>query len=171
MAIIFWNPEIAQRGLELAEALADSYQLAWMQFQLGFTYLWYGDLGAAKEWIEKSYHQANQMGVRLLEVRSLAYLTVISRKLGEVELLRQQSPVLVETASSMDEYSYHGVGLACLGWLAWKDGDIAQAETLCHAALKAWDQYAADFVMKWLGNWVLLAIAVSRGRCWKPNDG
>jgi hypothetical protein len=133
-----------------------------MQFQLGFTLLWHGDLQAAREWIGKSYEQASRMGARLLEVRSLAFLAITSRKLGEVELLRQQAHKLVEMASSMDEHSYHGVGLACLGWLAWKDGDIVQAEKLCHSAEKAWDQYATGFAMKWLGNWVLLAIAVSR---------
>jgi DNA-binding SARP family transcriptional activator len=154
--------ELARRGLELAETLADPYYLAWMQFQLGFTLLWYGDLPAAREWIGKSYDQANRIGARLLEVRSLAYLAITSRKLGEMELLRQQAYKLVEMASNMGEHSYHGVGIACLGWLAWKDGDITQAEKLCHSAEKAWDQYATGFAMKWLGNWVLLAISVSR---------
>ena len=140
--------ELARRGMELAEALADPYYLAWMQFQLGFTLLWYGDPQAAREWLVKSYEQANQMGAKLLEVRSLAFLAIISRKLGDVELLRQQAHNLVETASSMDEHSYHGVGLACLGWLAWKEGDIVQAEKLCHSAEKAWDQYATGFAMK-----------------------
>jgi hypothetical protein len=154
--------ELARHLLELAEALADPYHLAWMQFQMGFTLLWHGDPQAAREFLVKSYEQANRMGARLLEVRSLAYLAITSRRLGEVEFLRQQAQKLVEMASSMEEHSYHGVGLACLGWLAWKDGDFTQAEKLCHSAEKAWDQYATGFAMKWLGYWVLLAIAVAR---------
>jgi DNA-binding SARP family transcriptional activator len=154
--------ELARLGLDLAEALGDPYQLVLMQFELGFTLLWHGDLQVSRENIKKSYEQANRMGARLLEVRSLAYLAIISRKLGKVELLRHQAQALVEMASSMGEHGYHGVGLACLGWLAWKDGDITQAENLCHSAKKAWDQYATGYAMRWLGNWVLLAIAVSR---------
>jgi DNA-binding SARP family transcriptional activator len=154
--------ELNRRYLELVESLADPDQLAAAQFDLGFSLLWHGEPQAAKELIGKSYEYANQIGFRLFEVRSLAYLAIISRKLRDVELLSQQAHILVEMASSIDEHNYHGVGLACLGWLAWKEGDISQAEEFCLSAENEWGKHATVYAMKWLGHWILLAIAVSR---------
>ena len=84
--------EIGRQRLALAEKLADPYILAFAQFQLGFGLLWHGDPHSAQEWVTKGFDAAERIGARLLQVRCLTYLDIISRKLGNLELLRQQTP-------------------------------------------------------------------------------
>ncbi|MGE5223865.1 MAG: ATP-binding protein, partial [Omnitrophica WOR_2 bacterium] len=112
--------QMVQRGLELAEKLADPYIMALTWFQLGFSLLWYGDPGAARPWLEKGYEATARLGVRLWQVRSLAYLSVVCRKLNDLKSVRELIPELLDRSSMLDEPTYHGIGLANQGWLAWR---------------------------------------------------
>lgn len=153
--------EIARRKLELVSALGIPYDIAWAQFMLGFNLLWHGQPGAAREWLDKAYDAALGIGARLLQVRSLTYLGIASRQLGDAQILREQCPLLCELAAEIGEMLYLGSAQANQGWLAWRDGDLSRAEALCNAANETWDQ-VGGYTMHWLAEWVLLAIAVSR---------
>ena len=153
--------EIARRRLELVNRLDVPYDIAWAQFLMGFGLLWHGEPLAAREWLVKAYDAAVRMGARLLEVRSLAYLIVVSRQIGDRKSLREQALQLFELASAIGEFAYQGISLANQGWLAWRDGDLACAEQLCNSADEIWNQSGGE-VFHWLADWVMLAIAVSR---------
>ena len=101
------------------------------------------------------------MGTSLLQVRSLAYLSVASRQLKDIKSLRDQSSHLFELASAISEFAYQGITQANQGWLAWRAGDLIQAKKLCNSANATWKQ-AGGFMFPWLAEWVLLDIAVSR---------
>jgi DNA-binding SARP family transcriptional activator len=154
--------EIARRKLELVNTLGVLYDISWAQFHVGFSLLWHGEPQQAREWMVKAYEAAVRMGARLLQVRSLAYLSVASRQLKDVPTLREQSSHLYELASAIGEYAYQGISLANQGWLAWRDGDLLRAEQLCNSANETWKQSGGN-MFPWLADWVLLAIAVSRG--------
>ncbi len=154
--------EIQRRRLELAEKLGDPHGLALAQFELGFSLLWHGEPLIGRDWIMRGYEATARMGDTLLQVRCLAYLSVISRKLGDLKSLHQQIDQLLELAPRIEEHTYHGFGLANRGWLAWRDGDDQSAEKYCKYALELWNKYARGNVFRWLSIWVLLAIAVSR---------
>jgi len=112
--------------------------------------------------LKKSLEGAVQMGARLLEVRSLAYLSVANRKLGELPALRAYNQRLLELAPAIGEHTYHGIGLANQGWLAWLEGDDQQAAQLCKSAVDIWAAARGRNMFHGLADWVLLAIAVER---------
>jgi len=152
---------IARRKLELVKATGVPYDIAWAQFQVGFGLLWHGEPLAAREWLATAYEGAVRLGARLVQARILAYLSVANRQLGDRERLREQSSLLIEMATALGDFNYQGISLANQGWLAWREGDLARAEQLCHSANDAWKQ-AGALMFHWLARWVLLAIAVFR---------
>jgi hypothetical protein len=154
--------EICRQRLALAEKFADPYTLAFAQFQLGFGLLWHGDPHSAREWMTKGFDAAERLGARLLQLRCLTFLDIIDRKLGNQELVRQQTYQLMKQALALNEHGYYGIALANQGWLAWQDGDEMSAENLCQSAIKYWSQYASNYTLQSLAVWVMLAISVSR---------
>jgi hypothetical protein len=153
---------LARRKLELVTQLGVPYDIAWAQFHVGFSLLWYGEPLAAREWLDKTYETALRLGARLLQVRSLTYRSVVSRQLGDVAALREQSDLLFELASAIGELDYKGISQANQGWVAWRDGELARAEALCNAANATWVQ-SGGCMFPWLADYVLLAIAAARG--------
>jgi tetratricopeptide (TPR) repeat protein len=111
--------------------------------------------------MERANESLARMGARLPQLRCLAYLSVISRKLHEPEKLRNEIPPLLELARAINEYAYLGIGLANKGWLAWQDGDAAQAEQFCKEATAIW-MNVSGYVFHALADWVLLAIALAQ---------
>ncbi len=95
-------------------------------------------------------------------MRSLAYLSIANRKLDDLASLREETKQLLDLSQSFGEYTYHGIGLANQGWLAWRDGNILQAADLCKEANEICNKFGGC-VFHGLANWVLLAIAVSQG--------
>jgi DNA-binding SARP family transcriptional activator len=154
--------EIARRKLEIVNTLGVFYDTAWAQFHVGFSLLWHGEPLAARDWMIKAYDAAVRMGASLLQVRSLAYLSVDSRQLKDIQSLREQSAHLYELASAIGEFSYQGISQANQGWLAWQEGDLSRAEKLCASANETWKQSGGN-MFTWLADWVLLAMAVSQG--------
>jgi tetratricopeptide (TPR) repeat protein len=152
---------LVRRKLELVEMLHDPISFAWAQFTMGFALLWHGEPAAAREWLAKGLEAAVQMGAGLLQVRCLNYLGIASRKLGDLDSLREQTQPLLDLTIAMGEHAYHGYGLANQGWLAWRDGDLVNAERLCTSAIAIWNQ-SGGLGFHWLAEWVLLAIAVSQ---------
>ncbi len=152
--------EIARRRLILVEQLNHPFDLAFAQFQLGFGLLWHGDPPAAYEWLTKGYDGFTRMGVRIWQIRSLAYLAIASRKLNQLTPVREESQQLLELSRAIGEYTYHGIALANLGWLAWQENDFPRAERLCQEAIEVWRAHGSN-VFHGLADWVLLAMAVS----------
>ncbi len=153
--------EIARRRLALAEQLGDPYHLALGRFQLGFCLLWSGDPAAARGWLAQGYEDFARLGARLWQMRCLAYVGIVSRKLGDLEALPGQTQEMQDLARAMNEYTYQGIAYANQGWLAWQNGDPAQAEQLCHMAKEIWKKFGQN-VFHGLADWILLAIAVSQ---------
>jgi DNA-binding SARP family transcriptional activator/tetratricopeptide (TPR) repeat protein len=153
--------QIVRQRLDQAEKLDDALNLAIAQFQYGFALLWHGDLLAARDWMERSNESLARIGARLPQLRCLAYLSVVSRKLHEPEKLRKELPPLLELARAINEYTYLGIGLANQGWLAWQDGDAVQAERLCQEATTVWMNFSGC-VFHSLADWVLLAVALAQ---------
>jgi tetratricopeptide (TPR) repeat protein len=153
--------QLVRQRLDQAEKLDDPFNLAVAQFNYGFALLWHGDPLTARDWMERANESLARMGARLPQLRCLAYLSVISRKLHEPEKLRHDIPPLLKLASAINEYNYLGIGLANQGWLAWQDGDAVQAEQLCKEATATLMNVSAH-VFHALADWVLLAVALSQ---------
>jgi hypothetical protein len=154
--------QLVWQRLEQAEKLGDAYDLAVAHFQYGFALLWHGDALAARDWMERANESLGRMGARLWQLRCLAYLSVVSRRLHEPERLRSEIPPLLALARTINEYMYLGIGQANQGWLAWQDGDAVRAEQLCKEATTAWTQIP-ECPFHALADWVLLAVALAEG--------
>ncbi|MGE5378699.1 MAG: AAA family ATPase [Bacteroidota bacterium] len=152
--------QLVRQRMDQAEKLDDPFNLAEAQFNYGFALLWHGDPLTARVWMERANEALARMGARLPQLRCLAYLSVISRKLHEPERLRNELPPLLELAGAINEYSYIGIGMANQGWLAWQDGDANRAEQLCKEAI-ATLRNASGYVWRALADWVLLAAALA----------
>jgi tetratricopeptide (TPR) repeat protein len=153
--------EVGQQILKLAERLEDPFYQALAYLQNGLVLLWSDDPGTAREWIVKAYEATSRMGARLWQARSLAYLSVASRKLDDLNAVREQTRDLLDLSTALDEPTYHGIGLANQGWLAWREGNPTLAERLCKNAYEDWNKFGGD-VFHGLAGWVLLAVAVSQ---------
>ncbi len=150
---------ICWRRLALAEQLNDPSELALAQFQHGFQLLWHDDLTVAQNWLQKGCDGLTRVGNTIWRVRALSYLSIIRRKLGQLDGLQAFTQQLIKEAEAIGEHTYYGIGLANLGWLAWKAGDPDQAEYLCTEARAAWAKFGGC-VFQSIGDWVLLAISV-----------
>jgi hypothetical protein len=151
--------ELAQRRFELTRSQGNPYDTAWALFLVGFGQLWHGDHAAARDNLRAAHEAAVRLGTVLLQTRCLAYLSIVDRYLGAAEELRTELPRLIALAISINEYAYIGIGRANQGWLAWRDGDLAEARRLCLEAQTAWQKSGGD-MFHCLADWVLLAIAV-----------
>lgn len=153
--------EIAQRRLELTQKFSSAFEQAVATFQVGFGFLWYGDPSAARLWLARAQDATAQVGTRTWQARSLTYLSIADRELGNLDSVREETQQMFELCYVLNEYTYQGIGLSNLGWLAFRQGDMEQAERLCNEAKEVWQKLGGT-VFYWLADWVLLAIAVAR---------
>jgi hypothetical protein len=51
-----------------------------------------------------------------------------------------------------------------LAWVAWREGDLPEADALGQAALERWQESALVYPFRWIGLWPLIAVALARDR-------
>jgi DNA-binding SARP family transcriptional activator len=146
-----------------AEKSGDRAMVAQQTFGLGFTLLWAGRLAAATERLQQAAAQFDELGIVPMQSRTLTYLGIAYRMLGDEARVRQileQDAVVVADA---DAY-YLGVAEAQRAWLAWRTGDRAAADQYAQCALAHWgalDQ--ATYPVQWLARLPMLASALESG--------
>lgn len=153
--------EIARRRLILTESHSSRYEQAVAKFQVGFGLLWHGDITEARVCLTRALGATEQVGSRIWQIRSLAYLGIADRMLGNLDQVQEETQQMFELCSILNEHTYRGIGLSNLGWLAWRQGDFEKAGRLCSQANEVWNEFGGN-AFHWLSNWVLLAIAVER---------
>ncbi|MBI4926285.1 MAG: hypothetical protein HY835_00865, partial [Anaerolineae bacterium] len=153
--------DIARRRLILAEDVSSQFEQAVAKFQVGFGLLWHGEITEARACLSHALAATEQVGARIWQIRSLAYLSIADRMLGNLGQIQEEIQQMIELCSILNEHTYQGIGLSNLGWLAWRKGDMEQANRLCSQANEVWNEYGGN-AFHWLSNWVLLAIAVER---------
>jgi len=147
--------------------------LGMSHFLLGFSLLWRGDLDEAEEQIQESLKLAERTGDVVLQSRCLTYLTVLYRKRGEVEKVRQNIPRCETVASTGQMIEYLGTAKANRAWVAWREGNLSEAETNGQAALEAWQQLPAGHAsaaMHWAALWPLIGVSVAKNQISKAID-
>jgi hypothetical protein len=165
---------VSQQTLEFCQtALAMSLEsenlsgIAWARFVLGFSQLWAGDLDGASRQMQTALALAERTGDVVHQSRCLTYLTILYRRRGQVEQAHQYASrsLALATAAGMTEYV--GTARANLAWLAWRDGDLSQAEEHGRAALGTWHQLPASHAscaFQWTALWPLISVALAHNR-------
>ena len=164
---------VSEETLSMARAVFAGHQRTGNQavlpaahFQLGFFLLWHGDVGEAEEQMQTSLRLAEQTGDLNLQARGLTYLTVISRRHGQIAATRMYAGRSFDVATTAGMPEYQGMARANQAWLAWCVREWQKVEELGQAALAFWQQaegVPGATVFAWAARWPLFAAAVFQG--------
>ncbi|MCG3118982.1 MAG: Serine/threonine-protein kinase PknD [bacterium] len=134
-------------------------------FLLGFSLLWRGDLEEAEEQMQESLKLGERTGDVVLQSRCLTYLTVVYRKRGEVEKVRQYIPRCETVAATGQMIEYLATAKANTAWVAWREGNLPEVNTNGQAALAAWQQLPAGHAstaFRWTALWPLIGVSITQ---------
>jgi DNA-binding SARP family transcriptional activator len=154
-----------QIALVISQESEDPGETAWARFMLGFSRLWYGDLDEAEQQMQAALAVARQTGDVVHQSRCLTYLTVLYRKRGQLEKTHRYASRSLKAAKAGQMVEYNGMARANLAWVAWREGDLAQAEANGRAALELWLQLPAahsSCAFQWTAVWPLVGVALAR---------
>ena len=131
-----------------------------LRFGFGLCLLWYGDLDQAEEQLHIALTLAEQIGDIELRARCLAFLPFVPRQRGQVEEVRRA----VSRAWSFQKRRYDEVIIGHRTWVAWRDGNLEEAEADGLAALESWRHQRHIYFFKWTALWPLIGVALAQGR-------
>ena len=131
-----------------------------VRFGFGVCLLWYGDLERAEEQLHIALTLAEQIGDIELRARCLSFLPFVPRHRGEVEEVRRA----VSRAWTAHERRYDEVIIGHRSWVAWRDGNMEEAETDGLAALESWRRQRHIYAFQWTALWPLIGVALAQGR-------
>jgi tetratricopeptide (TPR) repeat protein len=110
----------------------------------------------------RSLALSRQIEFSLYRAWSLTWLTVLYRRRGLVEETRSCARRGLEVATSGGIPEQEAMAQANLAWVAWREGDLAQAEELGQAAFDAWQRGQWVYAFQWTAHLPLLAVALQR---------
>ncbi|MET0390105.1 MAG: protein kinase [Polyangiales bacterium] len=154
--------ESAQRSLADAEAANAPIEATFARFTLGVALFARGQLTAAESELLGARAEARRIGDATTENRCLAYLTLVQRSSQRVDETRSYSEETLERATIAKMGDYVGVAQACLGWIAWKRGDLSDALQKSQAALDAWAGLSFTYPFQCYGILTWLAVQLDR---------
>jgi DNA-binding SARP family transcriptional activator/predicted ATPase len=146
-----------QACLEAVQESGNLSQMADARFVLGFAQLWHGDLAEADKNLQTSLTLAERIGNVAFQARGLTYLTIAYRKQGRVEETRPYTLRSLEAATAAEMSIYIATAKANLAWVAWRDGNLPQAEENGRAALEMWPPV---YPFQWTALWPLIGVAL-----------
>jgi tetratricopeptide (TPR) repeat protein len=155
----------SRTALSASEESENMNSIGMSRFLLGFTLLWRRDLEEAEEQLLEGLKVVEATGDIVLQSRCLTYLTVVYRKRGEVEKVRQYVPKCLAAAKSGQMIEYVATANANTAWLAWNDGNLSEAEGKGQEALETWQRVLvghASCAMQWLAAWPLISVALAK---------
>jgi hypothetical protein len=156
-----------QTALAISLDTGNLSEIAWARFVLGFNQLWCGELDEAGKQIHVALALAERTGDVVHRSRCLTYLTVLYRRLGKLEDARQHASRSMAAAMAGQMLEYTGTARANLAWVAWREGNLAQADDHGRAALESWKQLPpghSSCSFQWTALWPLAAVACASDR-------
>lgn len=156
-----------QTALAISLESENLSEIAWARFVLGFNQLWAGDLDGAEKQMQTALALAERTGDVVHQSRCLTYLTTLYRKRGQLDQARQYASRSLTSATVGQMLEYIGTAQANLAWLAWREGELSQAEAKGRAALASWHQLPAGHsscAFQWTALWPLIGVALAHNR-------
>ncbi len=154
---------LCQTALAISQESENVSDIAWARFLLGFSQLWYGDLDGAEMQMQAALALAERTGDVVHQSRCLTYLTILYRKRGQQFKTRHYASQSLAAATAGQMVEYLGTAKANLAWVAWREGDLAQAEEGGRAALQLWRQLPpghSSCAFQWTALWPLVGVAL-----------
>jgi len=162
-----------QTALAISQESESLAEIAWARFMLGFSQLWCGNLDEAERQMQEALELAQRTGDVVHQSRCLTYLTILYRKGSHLDETRQYVSRSRAAASAARMVEYTGMAQANRAWLAWRDGDLAQAEADGRAALELWRQLPASHsscAFQWTALWPLIGVALAQSETTKASE-
>jgi tetratricopeptide (TPR) repeat protein len=155
---------LSRKQLMNALEIGEKQRIGEAHFELGLTLLLYGELEEAEIELQRSLRVAEQCSNLYNQTLSLTYLTILSRKLNQLEDARAYASRSIEMATKREMVDYIATAKANLAWVSWKEGDLDNAETNGQEALDLWGRVPYLYPFQWTAFWPLLAVALERDR-------
>jgi tetratricopeptide (TPR) repeat protein len=153
--------QYSQAALAASQESGDLNEIAFARFGFGFSHLWCNHLDEAEQHIRDALLLAEQTGDLVMQARCLTYLTIVYRKLEQVEQVRSYATkaLVIATILQFDEYIRYAQGN--MAWIAWREGNMAEVKEHGQAALES---LAEDEPFLWVALWPLVGLAVREQR-------
>ena len=143
---------------------ATPVEAASVRFIYAFALIFFGGIEDARVEMQQVLLAANRLGDPLLKVRTLAYLSMIHRQLGDANRAREVALETIDLAASLNAFHYLGTGQATLGWTWYSIGLIEDAERSLRAALASWAKASTVYPFQDLALWPLVSLLAETGR-------
>ncbi len=152
----------ARSALAGRQESGSATEIAFARFQLGFAYLFYGDLDEAEAHMQAALVVGERAGDVVLQSRCLTFLTVVYRKGGQVEETSRYASRALRVAASLHWHEDVAMARANLAWVAWCQGNLSEAQANARAALDGWKALQFDYPFHWTALWPLISIALAQ---------
>ena len=153
----------AQKGLKAYQELGDPIKIGWSHYNLGGMYLWQQSLVEAEKQAREALLLGERTGDVMLQIRSLALLSLIYRQRGLVEEVRRTASQALKLVTAVQ--SVHSSAALCqanLAWTTWSKGNASEAMEYAGTALKAFESTSPPNSFQWPALFLLLDIALTR---------
>ena len=150
------------RQLATAEAMGDRRKIGRAKVLTGFCHLWRDELDKAERWFEASFADVERVGDMDTLIISRSYIALVERKRGNVVATRQLAERALALAQRLNSPFYISHAYGSLGWAAWREGDIVQAEMYLQEAQAAIAKFAAPNPVQFIMVGPQLAMAAAR---------
>lgn len=150
------------RQLAAAEAMGNRRAIGRAKALTGFTHLWREELDEAARWFEDSFSDVEHVGDMDSLIIARSYIALVERKRGRTATTRPLAEQALALARQLNSPFYIGNAHGTLGWVAWREGDIAQAEVHLQEAQEAIARFPVPNPIKFMYVGPLLAIAAAR---------
>ena len=157
----------AQAAVGAAQDSGRLNEIAVARFLLGFCHLWRWEAGKAAEQLEAAFNISDRTGDVTHRARCLTYLTIASRQRGRVAEARDYVSRSQDAAADAQMPEYIGTAEANAAWVAWREGDLANAKRRGRSALDTWAQLPAGHAscsFQWTALWPLIGVALAEDR-------
>jgi predicted ATPase/DNA-binding CsgD family transcriptional regulator len=150
----------AVKALELGYEVGDLRETAWLQFNVGFIYLWRDQLEEAERFLLDAVELARKVGDSMgTYTTALAYLPLIYRRRQQVDVVERWALQGLEAAQYAHAGVYIGTSHAHLAWVCLRRGAQNDASYHCDAALSEWAHFPT-YPCQWLAHIPRLALAL-----------
>ncbi len=156
----------ARRSVEGMTELGDAGQMAAILFTFGFALLWRGALDEAADALNRTLDLAKRTGNSLLQSMCMTYLTVLHRKRGDVEAVREWNARSQRAAQEVNRPEYVAMAAANRAWVALKEDQSSVAEAEARSAMALWNGSSSTFryPLHWPAVWILIDVGEREDR-------
>jgi hypothetical protein len=151
-------------ALAAAQAAENLGILATAHMLAGFCYLRRGEIEEAEEQMHFGQQLAEQVGDVVGQSRNLTYLSILSRKRGQIAETQYLIARVLAVAAAGQMTEYIAGAKANLAWVAWRQGDLAEAQEQGYATLEMWRKSPIIVPFRWTALWPLIGVALAQDR-------